>query len=52
MNIEIHKIGSGDFYVAKKPEDCRDIVDLSAYNSAKELNQVITLGHVIAKPIK
>jgi hypothetical protein len=43
--------GNPKSYVAKSEADCKDSVDRSAYRSAVEHQDVITMGMVIVEPI-
>jgi len=54
MKIKIYDLSiEGDTgYLAEKEEDCRNDVDLSAYKAARELDQAISMGKIIACPIR
>ncbi len=52
LGIQIHEVGSDTKpYIATCEKDCKDNVDLSAYKSAMEHMDMITLGFVIAIPV-
>ena len=45
----IHDITTATSYVARSSADCRDAVDRSAYESAVELNDVVSMGCVVVQ---
>ena len=51
MRAIIHYSWCGESYVVNKREDCRDIVDRSAYDEYVKSGCLITMGQVIVEPI-
>ena len=52
LGIEIHEVGNMEkTYIATCQDDCRDKVDLSAFQLAMETMDMITMGCVIAVPV-
>lgn len=45
----IHDLTTASSYIAHSADDCRDSVDRSAYESAVELNDVISMGCMIVE---
>lgn len=52
MNARIHNISTGAAYEVASVHECRDETDKSAYRECAKSNDVITMGTVIAEPIK
>lgn len=51
MRVLINDLGTDDKpYWASCPQDCKDNTDRSAYMSAVEFDEIITMGKVIACP--
>lgn len=51
MRVLINDLGNDDKpYWASSSQDCKDATDRSAYESAIELGEVITMGKVVACP--
>lgn len=54
MKVRIHDLSgrTPKVYIATCVADCKDKTDLSAYKSCVEFGEVITMGKVIAEPVR
>lgn len=50
MRAKIHNCETGKFYIVNNVDECKDSTDKSAYNSAMEIGDVITMGKTIVEP--
>lgn len=46
----IHDLNKGTKYTVTSPDQCRDDTDRSAYESARVLQDVVTMGKIIVEP--
>jgi hypothetical protein len=51
--VRITDLGTptNESYVALEESDCRDAADLAAYRTARDANDVITMGKIIVEPL-
>jgi len=52
MTVRIHDLTTFKSYTVSSREECRDDTDRSAYDMAVMLGDVITMGKVIAEPVR
>jgi hypothetical protein len=50
MKAKIHNAKMGTFYIVTSVDECKDDTAKSAYKSALEIGDVITMGKTIVEP--